>query len=351
MSVFLNEILKLTQSRMHKAVLLDLLRQSPVLPMIPVDNVDALQMTATRWQTLPTSSTRKIGGAYTEGTGTVEQVADTLFAYGGDIKVDRLLTKVKAIENPLELQMKMKVASVAALFNDHWINGDHSLGGAYIDGFEGLKKRVSNQPARMTIDLATGGDSLKVLATSASEHTFVDAVHEALHKVGAVPTAGPTGTNVALFMNEATLLGIPKVLRRLATVLSTYSDAFDRTWTTWGPAKLVDMGLKSDQSTEIITATEDPGDAGNDATSLYAVRFGGIAHRDASGKLSVMDDDGVRLLQLAGTSVEPYDPLSGGEGGAGAAPELLRRIDVAWGLTQKGRYSICRLKGFKMAAA
>jgi hypothetical protein len=351
MAFALSEISKLTQSRLEKAVILDLLRQSPVMQMIPVDNVDALRVDSTRWQTLPSSSTRKIGGSYTESTGTVEQTSETLFAYGGDVKVDRLLTKVKALENPLELNMKMKVASVAALFNDHFINGDHALGGAYIDGFEGIKKRVGNQPARMTINLAQSGDSLKVLASTANEHTFIDAVHEALHKVGAVPTAGPTGTNIAIFANESTILGIPKVLRRLATVLSTYQDAFDRTWTTWGPAKLVDMGYKSDQTTEIITSTEDPGDAGNDATSMYVVRFGGIMHKDASGKTSVMDDDGLRLLQLSGTSLEPYDPLAGGEGGAGAAPELLRRIDVAWGLNQKGRYSICRISGFRMAAS
>lgn len=346
----LNDTLKLTRSPLEKAIVLDLLRQSQVLQMIPFDNVTALQKTANRWQTLPGAGTRKLGGSYTESTGTTEQFAETLFAYGGDIAVDRLLNKVEQQENPLKLQTQMKTAALAAKINDDFINNDHALGGTAPDGFEGLKKRTSNQPARATIDLASGGDSLKVLASSTTQQTFIDALHTGLHRLGAVATAGPTNANIAFFMNEASMLGIGQVLRRLG-LLSDHTDAYDRIWTAFGPAKLVDVGLKGDQATEIITATEDPGDAGNDATSIYAVRFGGIARKDASGKVSMLDDDGIKMLQLAGTSFDAYDPLAGGEGGAGAAPTLVRRIDTALGLYQAGRYSVVRIKGFKMAAA
>lgn len=349
MPVTLNEMAKVTQTPLGKAIILDLLRQSPILKLIPVEDVAALKMTATRWQTLPGAGTRKIDGAYTESTGKTEQVEDTLFIYGGDIKVDRILTKIDALENPLETQAKMKVASVAAKFNHHFIANDHAAGD--VDGFEGLTKRVSNQPARMTIDLSPGsGDSLKVLASAANEHLFVDALHEALHKLGSTAGDGQRDVNIAFFMNEATFLGVGKVLRRVG-LLSTQSDAYERVWSMFGPAKLVDIGLQSDLATDIITSTEDPGDAGNDSTSIYGVRFGGISHSDASGKTTVTDDDGLKLLQVRGTSPEPYDPLAGGEGGAGSSPAYVRRVDWAIGLAQKGRYSICRIKNFKMAAA
>lgn len=111
---------------------------------------------------------------------------------------------------------------------------------------------------------------------------------------------------------------------------------------------MIDVGLKSDLATEIITGTEDPGDAGNDSTSIYVVRFGGISHKDASGQTTVMDDDGLRLIQLKGTSLSPYDLP---EPTAGNAPIIAQRIDWAIGLRQAGRYSVVRLKGFKMAAA
>jgi hypothetical protein len=78
------------------------------------------------------------------------------------------------------------------------------------------------------------------------------------------------------------------------------------------------------------------------------VRFGGVSRKDASGETSVRDDDGLRMIQLSGTSLEPYDLP---EPGSGSAPVISKRIDWAIGLTQSGKYSIARIKGFKMAAS
>lgn len=349
MAVTLNEVAKVSQTPLGKAVVLDLLRQSRILQLIPVDNVSALKVTDVRWQTLPTVATRNLNEAYTESTGTVEQVEDTLFIYGGDISVDRVLLKVKTLDgqNPLTIQGKMKTAALAARFNDDFINNDHTIDPK---GFEGIKKRVTNQPARATIDLATAGDSLKVLASAATQMTFIDAIHTALHRLGVDQGNSLKDANIAFFMNEGTFLGFGMNMRRNG-LITVNTDAYDRIFTTFGPAKLIDVGLKADQVTEIITDTEDPGDAGNDSTSIYAVRFGGISHADASGRTTVMDDDGVRLIQLTGTSPDPYDPLQGAEAGAGLAPLVTRRIDWVLGLKQVGRFSVVRIKGFKMAAA
>lgn len=350
MPVTLNEVMKVSQAPLGKAVILDLLRQSRILQMIPVDNVNALKVTDVRWNTLPAVSTRKLNAAYTESTGLVEQVEDTLFIYGGDISVDRVLLKVNTLGgmNPLTIQAKMKVAALAARFNNDFINNDHTID---MDGFEGIKKRVSNQPARATIDLSPGaGDSLKVLASVANEQAFIDGLHAALHRLGADAGNSLKDMNIAFFMNEGTFLGFGQAMRRNG-LITTQTDAYDRIFTTFGPAKLIDIGMLGDQVTEVITATEDPGDAGNDATSIYAVRFGGITHKDASGRTTVTDDDGVRLIQLEGTSPDPYDPLDGAEAGAGSAPLVTRRIDWVIGLRQVGRYSIVRIKGFKMAAS
>lgn len=347
MAVTLLEVAKLTRSAIGKGVLMDLLRQSPILRMIPIRDVDQFELKETRWQTLPTVGTRALGGTYTESTGTLEEFGTTMAVYGGDISIDRLYTKVTGKENPLAVQTKMKTAAVAALFNYDFFNGDHSVNP---NGFEGLAKMVSNNPARCTINLESSGDTLKVLASAAAEHTFVDALHQLLHVLGATQGDMLADVNIALFMNEATYLGIGQVLRRL-TLLSTQKDAYDRIWNTFGPAKLVDVGLKADQSTEIISSTETAGDAGTDSTSIYGVRFGGVPSKTADGQTEVIADSGVQLLQLQGTSPEPYDPLVGGEGGASANPGFLRRIDWMIGPHQREKYSIVRLKGFKMAAS
>lgn len=328
MAYNLNELAKVAKTPYDKAVLRDLLRQSKVLQTIPVVNTNALKVAATRWQTLPSTGTRKVNGSYTESTGVTENIESTLHIYGGDITIDRVLTKVQAQEAPLTTQTAMKVASMTATFNNDFINGDHATNP---DGYEGLKKLVSNQPARMTVDLASGGDALKVLASAANEHLLIDAMHEAMHKVD-----GGNAGNVVCFMNEATYLGVGKTLRRVG-LLSTQKDQYERVWETFAGAKLIDVGLLGDQSTEIILSTEDPGDGGNDSTSIYFARLG--------------SDDGLHLLQLSGTSPTPYDPLQGAEGGLGAVPGLVRRIDWVIGLRAKGRYAVARVKGFKMAAS
>jgi hypothetical protein len=345
MAVTLNETLKVVRDDMGKAIILDLLRQSPLLRFIPIVTVSTPTVKATRWQTLPQAGTRKIGGAYTESTGTLEQIEDPWFAYGGDFGVDRLLLKLNTVQDPLTLQAKMKVAAIAARINYDFIRNDHASGDP--DGFEGLQKRVSNQPSRMTIDLSVAGDSLKVLASVTNEQTFLDGLHEALKKLDVSGADGMMDANVAFFMNETTWLGIRKVLIR-AGQLSTAQDSYARTFTMFGPAKLIDVGLRGDQTTEIITNTEDPGDGGNDATSIYAVRFGGVTRRSAKGEILTHDDDGLKMIQLSGTSLEPYDLP---EPGPGSAPIISRRVEWAIGLTQSGKYSIARIKGFKMAAS
>ena len=246
------------------------------------------------------------------------------------MQVDRLLTiATNVYEDPLVTQLKMKAKAIAFEFNRAVIAGSHAVDP---DELEGLTVRVSNMPPRQTIHLdsnqAGTGDSLKVLASTANTHTFLDGLHQAIKYVD-----GATH----MLMNETTLLRFEWALRRASpALLSTAEDAFGRTITTFKGLKMMDVGLQRDKSTEIITLTENPGDGGNDATSIYVARID-------------TDDDGLHGLQLEGTSPEPYDPLNGGE--QEAQPTKLRRIDWAVGLMNVSNYCIARVRGFRMAAS
>lgn len=321
----LNDYFKQSKDPMQKGLIADLLRYSDLMKIVPIDSVNALRISATRWQTMPGVAFRKYGAGYTESSGTTEQFTETLALLGGDVKFDRLANIGDFIEDPVVTQMNMKAKAMAFKFNDSLINGDHAVDA---DGFEGLKKRVSNMPARQTIWLdasANGtGASLKVLASEATQQTFLDALHKAIKRVD--------GASHAL-CNEDTQLGLGQVLRRLKLNTSLV-DAYDHKWDAFSNVPLVDVGLKSDKSTEIITNTEVVADA--TATSMYFVRFD--------------TDDGVRVIDLkGGGGPNVYDPLNGGEMESG--PQKLRRIDWPVGLFHKSQYSICRVAGFKMAAA
>lgn len=327
MAVTLVDYAKQSKDPLQKGFIMDLLRYSDLLKVVPFRTVEGLQVSGQRWQTLPSAAFRKIGAGYTESTGNVEDIAETLVALGGDVKVDRFLTgNGNVIEDPLVTQMRMKAKAVAFKFNDAFINGDTA---SDADSFEGLKKRHSNMPSRMDIQLDAAGDSLKVLASTANEHAFIDAIHQAVKYVD--------GAN-AILCNETTWLGLGQVARRL-NLFQNITDAYGRTWSTISSGSamvpFVDVGLKSDKSTEIILNTEDPGDGGNDATSIYVVRMD--------------DEDGLHGLNLAGHELEVYDPLNGGEMETG--PQYLRRIDWGVGLFNLSQYVIARISGFKMAAA
>lgn len=323
MAVTLVDAQKQSKDPLHKAFIMDLLRYGgDLMGIIPFVDVAGLSVSAMRWQTIMSSAFRKLNAGYSEATGTTEDIVETLFLLGGDIKVDRVIAEAgNYVENPLETQTKMRAKSMAFQFLDSFINGDNAVDA---DSFEGLKKRVAGMPSRMSIDLAAAGDSLKVLASAANEQAFIDALHKGVKYSGATH----------ILMNEDTWLGVGQVLRRLG-LLNTVTDQYDRQFEAFRGVPLIDVGLKSDKSTEIITNTEDPGDGGNDSTSIYFVRFD--------------TDEGLHGIQLAGKGMDVYDPLDGAELESG--PQILRRVDWPVGLMNVSQYCIARLKGFKMAAS
>lgn len=329
MAITLIDYFKQSKDPESAAFISDLLRNSNLMGIIPFVDTDGFQVEATRWQTVPATAFRTIGSGYTESTGNTEQLTETVFAVGGDVKVDRLFTKAKnTFEQPLQTQMKMKAQSIAFTFNNYLINGDHAVDA---DGFEGVKKRISNMPTRMTINLdsnqAGTGSSLKVFASTANINLFLDSWHKAKKYVD-----GATH----ILVNESTYLGLAASIRRASPAMfDTTKDNFDREIMTFMGLPIIDVGLLKDKSTEIITTSEDPGNGTLDATSAYFVR--------------IDTEDGLHGLQLAGTSPEPYDPLTGGELESG--PQYLRRIDWAVGLINVSNYCMARVKGFKMASS
>ncbi len=325
MPVTLNDYLKQAQSPLAKGFVSDLVRASDLLRIVPFDTVNGLQVAGTRWQVLPSTAFRKLGAGYTESSGSIEQVEETLYQLGGDVRIDRILTVAQnVVEDPLRTQMRMKAQSMAVTFNHYFINGDHATDP---DGFEGIKKRVSNMPSRMTLNMYNidTGDGYPILKDAAHENTFIDYLHQAIKYVD-----GATH----ILCNEKTYLGLGQVLRRLG-LLDTTTDAYGKVWNSFAGIPLVDVGLKGDRTTEVISSTEDPGDGGADCTSLYVVRL------DLDG--------GLHGIQLAGTSPEPYDPLATGEMESG--PQYLRRIDWSVGLFNLSQYCIARLKGFRVAVS
>jgi hypothetical protein len=320
MAVTLAMLAKLEQDKLKSYILWNMIREVKLFEILPFQNVDSLKSIAVRVRNLPSTAFRKIGAGYTASEGDFEQVWEAVYGFGGEIQYDRVFEKVKnTIADMKKWQTDMKVLSMALTFNDYLINGDP---GTDPDGFVGLKTRVASMPSRQTVYFA-GASSAALDPTSsvANGRAFIDKLEELHYKTN-------RGQHNAFLCNEGLVWGVGRVLRYIqasaGNILDVTKDSFERTIPTLYGSPLIDVGLKKDQSTEIITETETAGDAASDATSVYAVSFN--------------EQQGITGIQLS--PMEVYDPLNGGE--QESTPTKLVRVEWWCGLAGFGSYGIVR---------
>ena len=305
MAVTIADLAKQSKDPLQASVLENLLRYSDLLNLLPFENVTALTSVVVRWATLPRADFRKLNAGYTEGSGQTEQIEEGIKIMGGDVDIDRMFDRVTNVIQPVATtQTLMKLKAMAYNFNYYFIAGSPTVDA---NGFYGIDYRVSTLPSRQKFALGTAGTPFDVTSSTANEHKFLDGLHK-LNKV--------VGGADAYFMNEAMWLGVSGVLRRLG-LLDTTKDSYDREFVSFMGAPLIDIGLKADQTTEIITDTQDPGDGGDDTTSIYAVKFG--------------SDEGLTGIQL--NDLEAY--WVGGDNHE-LEDKPVRRLRIDWGVGLAG---------------
>jgi len=329
MAVTLAQVAKLEKHELRAGILMNLLREGPILEHIPFENVSSLTSVAVRWTTLPSVAFRRVNGAYTASEGDVEQVYESVYGFGGDIEIDRVFGKITGslIKDPRQLNIEMKSKAMALKFNDYFINGDHA---SDPDGFEGLKKRLSSYPSRQRVRASASTDILDPTASAANARLFVDKWEQAMYSANG-------GDVQAILCNEGLKWGIGRVLRYLSasggSLLDTAKDQFDREILMYKGAPIMDMGLKADQVTEVISAAETAEDAGTDATSAYFVPFN--------------MENGIQGIQLS--DMEIYDPLDGAE--QASKPTQLVRVEWWCGLAGFGSHGPTRLHNIETPAS
>ena len=328
MAINYAQVAKLENNPLRKGIITNLLRDSRVLEWMPFENVNSLSSVAVRWTNLPDVAFRKINTGYTASEGDVEQVYESVYGFGGDIEIDRVFDKLgNMIQDPKALQIDMKTKAMALYFNYYLIHGDHT---ADADGFEGLQVRIDNMPTSQKVRASSTTDILDPTASAGNARRFLDKWEEAHYKAN-------SGQVNVILMNQGLYYGFGRALRYIGTsagsLLDVTKDSFDREILTYKGAKFVDMGLRADQSTEIITNAETAEDGGTDATSVYFVSFG--------------MDNGITGIQLS--DMETYDPLDGGE--RETKPTKLIRIDWWCGLAGFGSYGATRLHNIETPAS
>jgi hypothetical protein len=312
----LADLAKIEKDTLRKSVMDTLLMESDVLQDIPWETLGTLSTTVIRIQDLPSVGFRKVNEGYSSGDGSLEQNVETVSLMGMYSDVDKVIAKTKnTIGEARAIQQQMMVKAMSYNFNDKFINGDPETDP---DEFKGLEQRVGDLNAAgftgQYIDNGgTSGDG--ILLNSAERNNFLDKFEQAQY---AIKGHNPEWA----YMNNTTLRATRSVLRREG-LLDTTKDQFDRVVNMYGSTKLSDIGVKADQTTEILPNTETLEDAGSaESTSIYFCKYG-------IGEFFW----GIQAYEM---EVEDVGRLEG-------SPVFRTEVDWPLGLAQSDPYSIARL--------
>ncbi len=262
----LAEFSKIETDTLRKSVMDTLIMESNILELLPWETIGQLATTIVRIKDLPSVGFRKVNAGYAESIGHFEQAVENISLFGGDIDTDIAIARAKnTIADARAIQQMLKLKAIAYNFNDNFINGNPT---SDPEEYKGILKRTDDvNNAGFTdqdIDLADTTDK-GILRTSASRFAFLDKLNELIY---AIVWHNPD----FLFMNKKMLLALRSLLMR-EKLLDTTKDIFDRRIDVYMGARLIDIGVKADQTTEIILNTETLG-GGSFETSIHGVKFG-----------------------------------------------------------------------------
>lgn len=297
---------------------------------IPLTTTSTLQARGARWSgNLPTINYRKINEATVVASGTIDQFNEQAYIVSNAIDIDiRLLKDKNQISDPFAVQTMGYFASLAYDFNDKFINNSPLTGDA--DAPVGIRTRLDSATdygTSSTNKIDGAGVVMTNSLTAASSGQFFELMDQMLDEMGA-----PNGDNCLIITNRLLRRRMQRGVKIMGAGggFDMTQDAFGRRVYTYRNARLVTLGVKGDQSTEIITNTEDTAgaDGSSTYTSMYGVRLG----------------EG----QFRGWQMEPLAPQYIGQ--RSEEPTHARVfIDWAVGLLQEHKRAIARVYDIKVA--
>lgn len=318
----LAELSKIETDPLRKSVIDGLLMESNLMELVPWETTGTLSTTIVSYQDLPSVGWRMVNDGYAEATGTFKHKTEQISLLGGMIDTDKVIARAKnTIADARAVQQTMMIKAMAYEFNDTFINGDPTSDPLE---FKGLEKRIDDIAAEGYSGQLINHNEADIITTDATHmHAFIDALDKLIYAIdGHQPEY--------LLMNSHMLMMVRSVLRRQG-LLSTTQDMFDRRVDTYQGARLVDIGVKADQSTMIMGWEANTGldSAAGTFASIIAVKFG----------------EGDKLWGLQMYPLEVYD-----KGMLEAKPVYRTEVDWPVGLAHVSPRSMARLYGVKIKA-
>jgi HK97 family phage major capsid protein len=291
MALTKTEAAKLTNDMFLRGVIETIIKESPVLMLLPFMEVTGTALTYNRESTMPSTSWYAPGDTWTEAVPTFTQKTATLKILGGDADVDNFLQQTYADPNDLEATViESRAKSVAHEFSDTFYNGDT---GTDANSFDGL------------VNIVTAGQTVTAGANGAA--LTLDMVDELIDTV-------KPGRPDALLMAKRTRRRLSSLRRASGNILETTVDQFGQHVVAYdGIPVLTDDWIPIDET----KGSEDA------ASSIYAVKFGA---------------DGVMGIENGGIQVELVGELE-------TKDATRHRIKWYTGIVLLSELGIARLEG------
>lgn len=255
-----------------------LLEEDSVLNDIPLITNPTMVVNGSRFQgdSLPEVNWAKINEEPVVVNAVPKPYQEQVYLIRNAIDTDNMLVEDRnRIVDPRATRLEAYLMSVRRDFAYQFINNNHVSGDK--DAIVGLRARLDNPSVYGCeselkingggVDLSDGG------MTAATARKFIELLNKLLSYLGA-----SDGTGVVLYMNDELKWRFESAIRTLGAGagFNTTEDAFGRSMDKFKNAVIRDVGRKKDQTTRIITSTEeaDGDDGASTFTSLYGVRYG-----------------------------------------------------------------------------
>ena len=255
MALTLLEGSKLSNDVLLKGVVEVVIKDSPVLQMLPFIEVVGNGLTYNKEKTLGTLDFYNVGDTWAESTPTFDQVTAVLRILGGDADVDGLLKATRSNLNDLEAQViALKAKAAAHKFDNTFIYGDNAVRPKEWNGLI------------MSID--TTVVSSQVIAMAATGATLT------LTKIDELCDCIKGGRPDLLLMSRRTRRKILLLARAAGTNLQVGKGVLGQQIEMWGTIPIGVSDWILDTHTVLASCENAKDYTGGACSTIYALQFG-----------------------------------------------------------------------------
>lgn len=261
-----------------KGVMLGLSQEGIVVDLLHWRSINSLSETGVRYDEVISPTWIPLDGSISSGTANGHQISHSVYEMAYHVDIPEPLQDLTAnqLQKPAQMQLSLLRRGAAYEVNDKFINGDQ---GTDPNSFNGLNKIVGNLASGQTV----GASQLDISGAS-NAVAALDRIHLGMHRVeGHNPTAAFADEQFLLrfesILRQGSLLGNdynwkaaglevddPRVSQRTAST----RPAFHYRGINW-----YDLGVKADQSTQVILNTYTDGGLGStDNTRVFFIKEG-----------------------------------------------------------------------------